>query len=86
MAGIRGAWIYESERDAASVKHYHKVLSYTHVANTNHVLLPGSHQGELACDVIKSGGSQLWLLSWLLLGVVPSNSGSQLCIDLFNVL
>ena len=54
-----------------------KVLSNTHVANTNHVLLTGSNQGELTCDVIKSGGSQLGLLSWLLLGVVPSNSDSH---------
>ena len=49
-----------------------KVLS-----NTNHVLLSGSNQGDLTCDVIKSGGSQLGPLSWLLLGVVPSNSDSH---------
>ena len=32
----------ESERDAASNKHYNKVLSNTQVANTNHVLYSGS--------------------------------------------
>ena len=36
-----------SERDASSKEHYHKVLSNTQVANTNHVLLSSCHQGEL---------------------------------------
>ena len=50
---------FESERDAASNKHYHKVLLNTHVANKNHVLLSRVTKVIRLCDTRLAVHSQV---------------------------